>query len=264
MKENEMDHNKKDDCKELSGSLTFWTDESIRWYERASDFTGYHRELKKVIEPYLNDTDRCCELACGTGTLARTLSPLVSDYLANDIDTAAAAYMKGLELPAGMNFLHGDWHDIFKGKRFDVVLFSFFGAMLRDWDRLVEMADRSIIAVLPRKRKGHRKPPKEAQKTCNGKPLENPRSYETAGDVEEILDSIGVPYTCKELNLEFGQPFVDMEDALRYIMHYYRLDREKAALFAESKLEERDGHYYFPKEKEIAVIVADTSGKHLK
>ena len=68
------------------GSFSRWSEDSARWYEAASKYTNYHEKLKACIAPYLNDDETCCELACGTGTLARCPAPLTAGYTANDID----------------------------------------------------------------------------------------------------------------------------------------------------------------------------------
>ena len=78
----------------IKGVLFRWTDESARWYEEASQHTGYHNRLEEIIAPHLDESWRCCELACGTGTLARHLAPHVSAYTANDLDPHAMEHLR--------------------------------------------------------------------------------------------------------------------------------------------------------------------------
>lgn len=135
------------------GSFSRWSGNSAEWYEAASKYTRYHEKLKTHIAPYLNPKETCCELACGAGTLARHLAPLTARYIANDIDPSSLEFCSKLqnqEPVANLEFLPGDWRKVLAGKKFDTVIFSYFSAIFTDWDALRQLAEKKIIAVVPR------------------------------------------------------------------------------------------------------------------
>lgn len=242
--------------KEPVGSLISWTPESVSWYEEASAFTGYHQKLAAHVIKQLDPQFECCELACGTGALARVLAPSVKSYAANDIDISAAHFVEGQlrkNPVAGLSFEGGDWHRVFAGRTFDAVIFSFFGAVLFEWDKVAALARRKVIAVLPRERKGHRKSLTQA---CAGDRMPV-RNYETAQDADDFFTRNGIAHTVEELDLEFGQPCADLAHAVAYVKYYYRLGDSEAAEFARRKFVPAGDGYFFSKVKKIAIVTAD-------
>lgn len=236
-----MDENKKS----ASGKFRTWTEESIRWYDEASDYTKYHEALLPHLLPHLKADDRCCELACGTGHLARTLAPHVASYTANDIATAAmdfnASQLACLSEGADMELVTGDWKTALAGRRFDVVLFSFFGAILRDWEQLEALAEKRIIAITYGIDPGGRK-----------------SKHETGKDIIAFLEERGIPYSYEECSLDFGQPLRDMDDARRYLAYYYKLKDISPDEYLREHLETKpDGTLYFPKMRHLGIVVID-------
>ena len=122
--ENDIEKN----IKNVKGTLFRWTADSADWYESASEYTGYHDRLTEIIAPHLDSEYTCCELACGTGTLARHLAPYVKSYAANDIDHNAAVHLADMISDGScpnLDIIEGDWHDVFALKKFNVAVFSF-------------------------------------------------------------------------------------------------------------------------------------------
>lgn len=269
---NEID-NRSLESDRIKGVLFRWTDESARWYEEASRHTGYHNRLEEIIAPHLEESWRCCELACGTGTLARHLAPHVSAYTANDLDPHAMEHLRRMNAKdpiPGFEVLEGDWHQVLEGRAFDAAIISFFGAILTDWDRLSSMIRKKVIAVIPRSKEGRMKVaalaaseqtenitdadrPDKPQRIIRGKQ----RSFETSSDITQFLDEKGVSYLCEDYDLEFGQPFHNLSEARDYVRYYYKLEEDQIDFFLEKKLERTETGWYFPKKKEISVIVAD-------
>lgn len=283
------------DVKNVKGTLFRWTEGSAEWYEAASEYTGYHDRLTEIIAPYLSDQYTCCELACGTGTLARHLAPYVKSYTANDIDHHATEHLAEMTADGscpGLEIALGDWHEVFAGKKFNAAVFSFFGAVEQDWDSLKELVTDKIIVISPRTRTGKMKLAADraaaddkasgAQNSdaADGKsdanadgaanaPATDPakpqrivrgkvRSFETGPSIAEFLDKNGISYIRKDVDLEFGQPFDNLSQARDYTRYYYKLDERDIDIFLEKKLERlEDGRWYFPKVKELSIIIID-------
>lgn len=231
---------------EQKGSFRPWSPESIDWYERASAYTHYHENLIRLLQPHLLKEDSCCELACGTGSLARALAPHVASYTANDIDPEAVAHNESMlrqndKALRGLSIVPGDWKTVLAGQRFDTVIFSFFGAVLRNWDELRRLASRRIIAV--------------TYGGENRQAGDTKSKQEHAEDIMEFLRDRNIPYDSVFTELEFGQPLRDMEEAVRYTKYYYPFDDGQISAFLEKKLERlEDGTLYFPKKKKLGIV----------
>lgn len=286
MKENNLSADKKD-IKNIKGTLYRWTDESASWYEAASEYTGYHDRLAEIIAPHLCSSYTCCELACGTGTLARHLAPYVMSYTANDIDFHATDHLAEMTADGScpnINIVQGDWHEVFDKKQFNAAVFSFFGAVEQDWDRLTKLVTDRIVVISPRTRTGKMKlsadntyadisdaagknpetdpatdssseiTPSKPQRIIRGKV----RSFETGPSIAEFLDKQGISYIRNDIDLEFGQPFDNLSQARDYVRYYYKLDECDIDIFLEKKLVRlEDGRWYFPKVKELSIIIID-------
>ncbi len=290
------------------GSFSRWSGNSAEWYEAASKYTRYHEKLKTHIAPYLNPKETCCELACGAGTLARHLAPLTARYIANDIDPSSLEFCSRLqnqEPVANLEFLPGDWRKVLAGKKFDTVIFSYFSAIFTDWDALRQLAEKKIIAVVPRYSPDEIEEKKKAfaarsrfgrtaeedspatpaglPKTRNGAYTDLPdtaaekisdtpgdtkknkkadgkkgRSFETMEAIAEFLDERTVSYRLIPLTMEFGQPCATLEEAEEYVRYYYRFEREEELKeFVRLKFQPADCGYYFPKTKNIGIVVID-------
>lgn len=285
-----------DNIKNIKGTLFRWTEDSAEWYEAASEYTGYHDRLTEIIAPHLSDAYTCCELACGTGTLARHLAPYVHSYTANDIDYHATDHLAGMIADGScpnLSIITGDWHEVFSESSFNAAVFSFFGAVEQDWDNLKKLATDRVVVISPRSRTGKMKLAAEAYEsrpasgsekapdevsavTISEESAGSPepaasdpqkpqriirgkvRSFETGPSIASFLDKKEISYTRKDVDLEFGQPFKNLSQARDYARYYYRLDEREIDIFLEKKLIRLDsGGWYFPKTKELTIIIID-------
>ena len=248
------------DLSSVKGTLKGWTETSAAWYERASEYTGYHDFLLKELFRFLKPEDRCCEIACGTGTLARKIAPHVASYTANDADETAVSFLntqiQDADAPA-IEVIGGQWQSILAGRSFDVVLTSYYGVSVDDWQLICSLAARSFISICPRNRhwsRIHRRT--DSLDNTEGKSV---RKLETPEHIRTFCTIHGIPFKSLPLDLEFGQPFRDRREALEYVRYYYRLEGADAEQFIDEKTVLREDILYFPKKKEIEVFAMDLS-----
>lgn len=277
----------------MKGSFSRWSSRSAQWYEEASQYTNYHNELTKYIAPYLSLEEDCCELACGTGTLARHLAPLTAHYTANDIDPQSIDFCKKMQEQnpvQNLGFTEGDWHTVLKDRTFDTVIFSYFGAIIRDWDALRSLAAKKIIAIVPRynaleiseKKKATaarsrfadtalaKQTAEQASLQMDGRSSSSEtadgasdqkkksRRFETMDAVSDFLKKQNVPHETIPLTLEFGQPCATLADAEEYVRYYYKFENEEGVRkFIEEKFIPAECGYYFPKKKNIGIVIVD-------
>lgn len=240
----------------VKGVLSFWTEKSVRWYEEASKVTHYHDQLASYIVPFLNKKDTACEIACGTGCLARKLAPFVQKYTANDIDTVATAWFEN-QLKAkpqeNIEIVNKNWKKYLQEKQFTSIIASFFPSILYDFDLIKKTEAKQIILIVPNKSYI------QSKKVANHKnPAEtNKIKLKSSEDIVEFLKEHDLSCDIKSLSLEFGQPFYSIEEAKIYIQHYYKLDDPDTSEFIDKKLIQKDYGYYFPKAKDISIVKID-------
>ena len=128
--------------------MSWWTDESILWYERASKASDYHRRLTDEIERHIRKDEGILELGCGLGYEAELLSDDGFDIMALDkepkvIEKARARTGKDI-------FLCCDASE--RGEKADVVLCVNYGHIedAGDLKEIVEHATRKVIYVISR------------------------------------------------------------------------------------------------------------------
>ena len=245
------------DLSSIKGILKGWTQTSAEWYDLASEYTGYHDRLLEHLIPLLKPEDHCCEIACGTGALARKVAPHVSSYTANDVDASALSFLKNRLMEPGspnIRILEGDWQEVLAGRHYDVVLASYYGVPVALWPDLCSIVSRRFIAICPRDEQWRKK--RRGRETPDQRVLK----LETPAMIRDFCDNQGIPFVSQPLDLEFGQPFRSRHEAEAYIRYYYRLEGADISRFIDQKLCIRDGILYFPKKKEIEIISMDLTG----
>lgn len=66
--------------------LSWWTEESIEWFERASNYSDYHSRLADEIEKLLSTCKTVLEFGCGLGYESEILTKRGFDVTSFDID----------------------------------------------------------------------------------------------------------------------------------------------------------------------------------
>lgn len=238
--------------------MFIWTKESMEWMSKANDYTGYFPKVKDLLMPYLKPDDTILEIACGTGHLAQSLSYSVKEVIALDISHLAVDFTKeqlNERKIENVTALCDDWKNIALGvnpalnaKKIDLVIFSYFGAILENFSLLSRFSPRTIIAILPYSKFNSR--------YSNSKGDNPGRKKETVENIVSFLDKKKIPFQLIEKELEFGQPFSSYEDALRYTSHYYNhYTQEEARSFLEKTLVQENGTIYLPNKKHIGIFI---------
>ncbi|WP_207637159.1 class I SAM-dependent methyltransferase [Anaerovorax odorimutans] len=215
----------------------------------ANKKTQYFSKLSIPILEYIEKSDRICEIACGLGFLSMELAKKAKEVLSIDISPEAIDFMNTyLEKNSikNINTSCGDWRKLCKEKVFDVVILSYFGAILNDWSLLKSIASKYIIAILPQT---YRK-----DKVSN----EDLATYnrETVDNVTEFLTEKKIPFKLMKDEIEFGQPFDKIEDAFNFISHYYNIsDRNYAKEYLNKNLIKKEGYYYLPKTRKFGIFI---------
>ncbi len=76
--------------------------------------------------------------------------------------------------------------------------------------------------------------------------------------IARFLDERSVAYRLIPLTMEFGQPCATLQEAEEYVQYYYRFDSEEERKeFVRLKFQPADCGYYFPKKKNIGIVIID-------
>ena len=225
-----------------------WTPESRRWYAEAAAVSGYHAALAAAMAPWLSPSWDVADMGCGLGFLSLAVAPLVRSVTALDTDrdvleslaARAAEASAGNVRPKLCDVLSGNFHG-----RFDAVICSFFGRPGRDAADFLRHAGR-VLAVVRR------------PSSPSIAPGADHRGGEDDASVREALSASGIPFSARDMDIEFGQPFADRDEAMAFLAHYDRGRRtpeERSARLDREVVSRPDGSLYLPHTKKISLIV---------
>ncbi len=216
----------------------WWSEQSIRWYERASGRCDFHRDLVSLIEPTLSKSDSIMEAGCGLGYEAEILRKKGYGIEAFDRDSSvieAAGRRSGLDI-----FHCSDFESL--DLNCDVLLCINFGHIknLKDLGELLSHAGRRVVYIISR-HSGH--------------------GVQTRADRSDLIDSLlaesGLHYGRKDFSLQFDQPLISVEEARAFLEWTYLNDRIEEYLKFVEKVEDKDFPYVFRNRKMMTQFVID-------
>ncbi|NLA71800.1 MAG: hypothetical protein GX850_05185 [Clostridiaceae bacterium] len=222
-----------------------WTPDQIRWYENASKYSAFHKNLAAILIPFLEAEDTICDWGAGLGKVSLELAPHVTQVICVDSDKAVLDMINREAIRRSINNFKTYQADAQENDIFcDVGLMIFFGTPFSLMKRCMERSRRLLIRVM--------------NSDLHGRP----HGRETAGEIEQALALEGYRYSRQELEFEFGQPFTSFEDACHFALLYQseRTDDERAAYLKEMlQLTGNETYpYYLPKNKSLAVFIIET------
>jgi len=198
-----------------------WTEESAKWLARAYRHGTAVQTLCSWIEPKLRKHARVCDAGCGVGALSMALAQRGYRVTALDISDVALAQLRS---EAQIDILCADARAHTPDVPYDAMVFCFFGSM----EECLRMAKRCCtgdVFYISRDYDMHR--------FSVG---QHPVRYSGYREACALLDRLGMPYDCREGELDMGQPFESMEEARRFFAFY---SRDDPALITDSFLHSR-------------------------
>ena len=225
-----------------------WNEQSVRWFRDASEYTGYHKKLAKILLEYIPSRTSLCDLGCGTGLIDMELAPYFKQITCVDISDQAITAVRQQARELGRNNisavckdaaeLEGEWETVttlfFGGN--DVFLNYF--PMVRD----------QMILVVHGAREGNFGPAgHKVSKKFDVK------------SVKEQLNQQGIKYSLREMELEYGQPLRSLEDAEAFATAYSMpMDKARLDVYLRECLKETGDDrfpYYLPNKKKLGIFV---------
>jgi hypothetical protein len=232
-------------------------------FRQASEYTGFHKKLSVLIEPYLNEEWTMADIGCGLALIDFLLAGRVASITAIDTDESALAEVEkhiDTELAANRNdagkisTLLKDASDVGgDGRRWDVVLLSFFGASIEETGRLLSLADRRGIVIMHSKYEEGIFDPIPA----------SDREDRSADKLEEYLAREGYGFRKSAVDLQFGQPFRTIDDIHEFLRSY---EAERLIYSIEDRIiktKRYDFPYYLPRNLRAAVYIIAPAAKEI-
>ena len=122
----------------------------ISFMADASDYGNYYNELAAFLSGLLDASWTVCDAGCGIGQLSVALSPLVKKVVAIDRSVAATDYMKNRISSAAVEnveVLAEDFDNLPAERRFDAMIFNYFGRMEQILDIAAKHCLRRVIII---------------------------------------------------------------------------------------------------------------------
>ena len=225
--------------------MLVWTPDTVRFQRDAAQYGGYHKTLAKHLAAHLPPDAHICDAGCGLGDLSRALAPYCKRVTAIDSSAMALAVLRE-DTPENVEIWEDDIFTLSPDRRFDAMVFCFFGTM----DETLLLAKkhcRSKVILVKRGWTLHRFSLAPA-----------PVQRDTSSETEQYLRVRGIPFAHETLLLDMGQPFRSKEDAVRFFEAY----GNEAVTFSdvEARLVKTGDiafPYYLPQEKPLGIFIFD-------
>ncbi len=216
----------------MHSRVSWWTEKSILWYERASSSSDFHQRLSDLIEPALSKDERILEAGCGLGYEAEILSIRGYDIRGYDKEPLV---IEAAKARSSLDIFRCE--DFYKSEESpDVLLCINFGHLDKpeDLESLLSQTRRKLVCIVSR-HSGH-----------------GVRTRKDRSDlIESLLEGMGLEYEREDFTLSFDQPLVSLEEARDFIEWTYLGDRVEAYLDYVEKTEDKDFPFVFRNRKKM-------------
>lgn len=227
-----------------------WTPEMIRLMQNANARSEYHRQLAAILAPKLAGCRTLCDAGCGLGSLSAALSPYFDAITAADISDAALDVLRETIRTQNLTNITPLPCDLLQSTdrtRYDGMVFCFFGSLAE----ILPVARRQCAKTLVIIKKNY-----ELHRfSLTAQPIRG----ETAPTACEALRAMGVPFLFDARELEHGQPFASLDEAVQFFRIYSK-DEAPGAVTPEAVLPrlQKTGDdafpYYLPQIKRLGIL----------
>lgn len=229
-------------------TVSMWTDEMIKFLVDASEYSQYNQILAQLIKEKIIQNSTICDFGCGLGYLSLELSDFVKEVTAIDINKEITDHLIEISDKKNLTVINQDIEKLDIKDKFDYALFNYYGR-IKDILRLgKKYAEKKIIIVT--------RDSEESAFSIDGNSKRKYHSY-----ILEFLNQNNIKYKISHHEIEFGQPFRDVEDAIVFFDLYKKpesLPVTKEDILNKLVIINEDGFkYYYPHKKKLAIILID-------
>lgn len=228
-------------------SMFRWTPDIIRFREDAARINGAYDALADQLRAILPTGGRLCDAGCGIGCLSLALSGDFAQVTAADLSAQALDALRRRNSFSNVVLRQCDVLNDCPDQPYDAMVFCFFGSA----DEILQTAKAQCsgtVAVIKKVGDQHRFTP-------SGKPRDQKNTF---GTLCRAMDERGVPCKTKTVELDMGQPFRSLSDAVLFFRTYSHDDESGLTEEqVERLLEKRDDEefpWYLPSTEEVGIL----------
>lgn len=186
-----------------------WDQKREDWFERASKYTGFHEELADIILNKLDSYHELCDLGCGSGLIDLQLYPYLDRITCIDRSAGALQLLKNKIKEKEIDNICLKQQDISSMDGiWDNCLMLFTGYPM---DRIADLLSHCREKLIIVSRGG-----------CIYNMNISPAKKHSMAPIINSLYRQKVHYEIEELELEYGQPFLDKQEAYEYLNYYHK------------------------------------------
>ena len=248
-----------------------WIDRTFRWFREASEYTGYDREMAKLLKPYLEDCRTVLDIGCGMAFADFFLAPSFDEILCVDMSESVIQNVNERIIEKKIPNLYAicsdgmDKENIVQqakdylskteyendGKLADAVISLFHGGEEKNGLQYMTYARKKVIFVVHGSAIGMTGPEKYRVRKCMD--VDYTRGW---------LDANHITYDFQDCLLEFGQPHRSFEEAVNFLKAYTKDEapEEELVAYAKKTIVEtgrEDFPYYTPKKRHFGIFAID-------
>lgn len=221
-----------------------WHEQAVTWFDEASAYTGFHRQLCDLLLPRMKKRDSLIDLGCGAGLIDFALAGHFGRITCLDRDALAVAAVNQRAQARGLNNVRAIQGDAYAlSGQWDNVLMVFFGGLGQNAPRYLSLCREGVVAVV------HGDQPEDEGR--------RPRGHNTISTTRAGLDALGIPYDLAAYAREYGQPFRTRAQARQYVEFYEKVPPgEDAETYLDRHLTPGRGEYgwYLPNLKQFGIF----------
>lgn len=222
--------------------LSWWTEESIEWFECASLRTDYHIRLSNEIEDLLSSCKSVIEFGCGLGYESEILKKRGYDISSFDIDQNVINHAKAR---TGLDIFH--ICDVNKNDASaDALLCINYGHIekIDHLEVLLSHAKVRLVYVISRH-------------NAHGADTRPDRTEE----IKTLLEEHDYRFLMKEVSMVFDQPLKSMDEARAFIEWTYLGKNTYKYLSFVEKTDDEQYPFVFRNRKENVLFSIETKGE---
>lgn len=226
-----------------------WGNKAAEWFIAASEYTGYHKRLSEILMRHMLPKSTMCDLGCGMGLIDFALTGYLSHITCVDIDKEAIGLLEAESAKRGIQnitAMHSDAAKIKGAWDYGLMLF-FHGKFSDNPSHYLSLVKRKLFYIVHADPLEPQKDTKPERTKCS-----------TVSAIREELEQADIAYQLEHYALEYGQPFVNFEEAIDFVKTYriYPAGEEKAHLQAKlQQIDSTDYQYYLPHTKRFGMFI---------
>lgn len=249
--------------------LEDWTEYVIHFQRSAAEYTGYFEALAEAVRPHLTGCRRLCDAGCGMGYLGAALARDFNAVDALDRNPRAIAAARSVAAERGLANMHARVADVMapvasseRGEKpYDAMVFCAVAPLEAALRAAVGRCEGTVVVI---NRFDPAPSTLDEWQRAEREPLRG-RNHLKGEDyliLKEALRLRSIPFHAEVLDLEFGQPLADLEEARRFFGLYRTLDFPDGvsdeALLSQLESGRAPWRYYLPKRRQMGMFAIET------